>query len=160
MNYHLAQLNVARFRLPQNHPANADFINNLDRVNKLAEQQSGFIWRFTGSGNDALDVQAFDDPSIASNLSVWTDLKSLVNFVYLNEEHKKIMRRRREWFDKMEFYMVLWWIEAGHKPTIQEAKKHLEILRVEGSSPAAFTFRKPYPAPGGGETAPFKEECA
>ncbi|MDH3512801.1 MAG: DUF3291 domain-containing protein, partial [Gammaproteobacteria bacterium] len=118
MNYHLAQLNIARFMKPAEHPDNADFVNNLDRVNAIAESQPGFVWRLTGDGNDALDIQAFDDPNIAVNMSVWTSMESLADFVYRNKEHLAIMRRRREWFEKTKFHLVLWWVEAGHIPSL------------------------------------------
>ncbi len=147
MNYQLAELNVARFKLPMDHPDNAEFINNLDRVNAIAEEQPGFVWRLTGEGNDAMDIQAFDDPNIASNLSVWTGKDSLMSFVYRNNEHKKIMARRREWFDKIDFHMVLWWVKSGHKPTLEEAKERLDILRANGPTENAFTFRAPFPSP-------------
>lgn len=160
MKYQLAQLNLAKFRLPQEHPVNADFVNNLDRVNDIAEKQPGFVWRFTGSGNDATDVQAFDDPNILINISVWTDVKPLVNFVYRNDAHKEIMRRRKEWFDKVEFYMVLWWVEQDRRPGIEEAKIRLELLRQNGSTYSAFTFKQPFPAPSGEMMNPFKDECA
>ena len=158
--YELAQVNIARFRLPQDHPANADFVNSLDRVNAIAESQPGFIWRLQGEGNDALDVQAFDDPNIAINMSVWSDIQSLVNFTYRNDEHKNIMRRRKEWFEKIDFYMVLWWVEQGRRPTIEEAKIRLELLRQQGSTYSSFTFKKPFPAPTGETLNPFKDECA
>jgi len=93
MNYQLAQVNIAKFRAPIEDPVNHDFMNSLD----IAETQPGFIWRFTGEGNDALDVQAFDDFDIAINMSVWVDVQSLVNFVYRNKDRKEIMRRRKEW---------------------------------------------------------------
>ena len=160
MKYELAQFNIARFLLPQDDPANADFVSNLDRVNAVAENQPGFVWRFTGSGNDALDVQAFDDPNIAINMSVWTDIRSLVNFVYRDDAHKQIMRRRKEWFDKIEFYMVLWWVEEGRRPTVEEAKIRLELLRRNGSSYSAFTFKQPYAPPTGEMLDPFNDECA
>jgi len=159
MDFHLAQLNVARFKLPQAHPHNADFVNGLDRVNAIAETQPGFVWRFTGDGNDALDVQAFDDPNIAVNLSVWTDLDALSDFVYRNEEHLGIMRRRREWFDRMEFHLVLWWVKAGHVPTLDEAKQKLEILVKQGPSGDAFTFRRPYPPEGSDAIKPILDQC-
>lgn len=44
MNYHLAQLNIARFRLPMEYPINAPFIESLDHVNSTAEQQPGFVF--------------------------------------------------------------------------------------------------------------------
>lgn len=160
MKYQLAQANIARFRLPQEHPVNADFVNNLDRVNAIAETQPGFVWRFVGAGNDALDVQAFDDPNIAINMSVWTDLKSLVDFVYRHDAHKEIMRRRKEWFEKIDFHMVLWWIETDRRPTLEEAKIRLELLRQSGPTYSAFTFKKPFPPPENELINPFNDECA
>ena len=149
MNYHLAQFNIARFRLPQQHPKNADFVNNLDRVNHIAEQQAGFVWRFKGEANDALDVQAFDDPNIVSNMSVWTSLNALSAFVYRNKDHREIMRRRKEWFDEIEFYAVLWWLEAGTIPSLTDAKNRLALLQSDGPNRDAFTFKTPFIQPDG-----------
>lgn len=149
MNYQLAQINIAKFRLPQADPANADFVNSLDRVNATAEAQPGFIWRLKGSGNDALDIQAFDDPQLAVNLSVWADLAALMNFVYRNEEHTQIMRRRKEWFDRVEVYQALWWIEKDRIPTLAEAKMRLELLRINGPTYSAFSFKQAFAPPTG-----------
>ena len=160
MNYHLAQLNIARFMKPAEHPDNADFVNSLDRVNAIAESQPGFVWRLTGDGNDALDIQAFDDPNIAVNMSVWTSMESLADFVYRNKEHLAIMRRRREWFEKTKFHLVLWWVEAGHIPSLVEAKERLNSLITKGPCEEAFTFRRPYPQPSGPEIRPIIDECA
>lgn len=160
MNYHLAQLNIARFRLPQEHPDNKGFIDNLDRVNAIAETQDGFIWRFTGEGNDAMDIQAFDNPNVASNMSLWSDLESLGAFVYRNKEHREIMRRRGEWFDKIDFHLVLWWVQEGHIPTLEEAKEKLELLSKDGATEKAFTFRKPFPSPNNSKISPILDECA
>ena len=148
MTYHLAQLNIARFRLPQDDPANADFVNNLDRVNAIAESQPGFVWRLTGNGNNALDIAAFDDPNVAINLSVWEDLESLKDFVYRNPAHREIMLRRGEWFEKIQVYLALWWVQQGHKPTEAEALQKLEQLQASGPCQDVFTFGKPFLPPG------------
>ena len=147
MAYHLAQLNIARFSLPKEHPDNSEFIDNLDRVNTIAEAQPGFIWRLIGDGNDALDLQAFDDPQVISNMSLWTGLESLGAFVYRNDEHRKIMRKRKQWFEKIDFHLVLWWVEEGIIPTLQEAIERLEILKKHGASKQAFTFKHAFAAP-------------
>ena len=160
MKYQLAQLNLAKFRLPQDNPVNADFVNSLDRVNAEAEIQPGFVWRLIGDGSDAMDIQVFDDPNIIVNLSVWTDVTALVNFVYRNDQHKAIMRRRKEWFDKIDWHMVLWWIEADRRPTTEEAKIRLQLLRRNGPSYSAFTFKEPYAPPSGEILSPFDDECA
>jgi len=158
--YHLAEINIARFREPIDHPVNADFVAALDRVNSLADASDGFIWRLAGGGNDALDIRAYDDPHIAVNMSVWRDLDALAAFTYRNPEHLAIMRRRKEWFERMELYMALWWVPAGHVPTVEEGKARLELLRQKGPHDDAFTFRTPFPAPGSGEIEPVLDSCA
>ena len=58
------------------------------------------------------------------------------------------MRRRREWFSRLaEAYLVLWWVPAGTVPTVTEAKRRLDVLRSQGPTPDAFTFRSPFPPP-------------
>src|SRR5215510_8216112 len=100
MTYHLAQINIGRFRLPVEHPANADFVANLDRINALADSQPGFVWRLKGEGNNATDIKPYDDPNMAINMSVWSDMDALAGFVY-RTAHREVMRRRREWFEEM-----------------------------------------------------------
>jgi hypothetical protein len=119
--YELAQVNIGRLRAPIDHPMIKDFADNLDPINALAEASPGFVWRLTGEGNNATDLQPFDDALIAINMSVWTDIPSLGAYVY-RSGHVQFMRRRREWFEHMDLYMVLWWVPAGHRPTIEEAK--------------------------------------
>lgn len=160
MKFQLAQLNIAKFNLPKDDPVNDPFIRALERVNALAEQQDGFVWRFVGSGNDALDVQAFDDPNIAVNMSVWEDMESLAEFVYRNESHLAIMRRRREWFARMRFSLALWWIPEGALPTLDDAVGRLKLLESTGPSRRAFTFRQPFPPVEGTPISPVLDECA
>jgi hypothetical protein len=159
MRYQLAEVNIAKFRLPMDHPVNREFIDNLDRVNAIAEIQPGFVWRLVGQGNNALDLQAFADPNIAVNLSVWADLESLARFVYQNAAHIDIMKRRREWFDKIDFHLALWWIPADHRPTVDEAKSRLRLIEVSGSTTAAFRFNRPFPPPCGAPVTPILDTC-
>ena len=160
-NYHLAQINVARFRLPKDHEANAGFMDALDGVNAMADAAPGFVWRLVGEGNDAISIDAVpDDPRIAVNMSVWTDIEALAAFVYRQPDHLAIMRRRREWLEKMDFYMALWWVPVGHRPSVAEGMERIEWLRERGPSSEAFTFRHPFAAPDGTPAAPQLDECA
>ena len=159
-DYQLAQVNIARFRLPISDPVNADFVANLERVNAAADGSPGFVWRLIGEGGDALDIQAFSDPNMAINMSVWEDVESLAAFTYREPSHLEIMRRRREWFDKMEFHLALWWVPAGHRPTIAEARERLELLRRRGPTEDAFTFTRPFGPPGSGAAEPLLDRCA
>jgi hypothetical protein len=82
------------------------------------------------------------------NMSVWETLAALRDFAYRNGPHLDYMRGRREWFHRMpEQHLVLWWVPAGHIPSLSEALSRLELLRRNGPSPLAFTFREPYDPP-------------
>jgi hypothetical protein len=158
--YHLAQINIGTLRAPVGSPLIAEFVASLDAINALAESQPGFVWRLTGEGNDATDIRISDNPLMAINMSVWTDAESLAAFVY-RTAHRDVMRRRAEWFEKMELYMALWWVPAGHRPTPSEGLARLECLRERGPSPDAFTFRDPFPLPGiEDRPAPILDRCA
>lgn len=145
-DYRLAQLNIATMRTPLESPEMADFVNNLDRINQLAENSPGYVWRLETGEGDATALRPFGD-SVLVNLSVWQDLRALRDFVF-GSDHVQIMRRRGEWFERMgEAYVVFWWIPAGHRPSAQEAWERLELLRTQGPTARAFTFRQPFPAP-------------
>ena len=50
---------------------------------------------------DATAVRPYADNRILINLSVWSDLGSLREFVF-RSPHAAVMRRRREWFERFE----------------------------------------------------------
>jgi hypothetical protein len=129
----------------------AEFMAALDRVNALAEASPGYVWRLqTGDGN-ATAYRAFDDERTLVNLTVWESVDALTDFVYRGD-HPDVMRRRAEWFERMpEAYLVLWWVPAGHRPTIAEAEERLVRLRNHGPTPQAFTMRRSFPPPGSAE---------
>tara|TARA_R110002051_G_scaffold14460_10_gene46903 strand:- start:3495 stop:4037 length:543 start_codon:yes stop_codon:yes gene_type:complete len=148
--YHLAELNIGRLRAPKDDPRVADFINNLDRINGLGKRMPGFIWMMegeAGQGNTATAING--DPQFIPNLTVWENSDTLETFVF-NTLHAKFMNRRAEWFtvlDQMHFAM--WWVPAGHKPTLQEALLRLETLRRDGDTAQAFgwDYLRANPAP-------------
>ncbi len=160
-NYRLAQINIATLKAPLDSPELRDFVDNLDRINALAEKSPGFEWRLVGDGNDATSLRPFGDDVIV-NMSVWKDMAALRAFVY-ESAHTAIMKRRREWFVRMaDVYIVLWWVPAGHEPTVEEAAARLARLREHGPSAEAFTFGEPFAAPDAmTEPAPipFKDGC-
>jgi hypothetical protein len=159
--YALAQINIARFTQPKNHPDNADFMTALDPVNAKADAAAGFIWRLVGDGNDAISIDAVpDDPRLAVNMSVWTDVEALSAFVYRQSDHLAIMRRRREWLEKIDVFMALWWVPTGHIPTVAEGMARIALLKEQGPSGDAFTFRQPFAAPDGTPARPVFDQCA
>ena len=147
-HWHLAQLNVGIAVVPPGSAELAEFMAGLDRINALAEASPGFIWRLQSSSGNATNILVSPDPRFLVNMSVWSSIESLFDFVYASG-HTQFMKRRREWFEKpAQAHQVLWWIPAGHIPTTAEALERLDFLRREGPSPRAFHFGRRYPAPG------------
>jgi hypothetical protein len=141
-SHHLAQLNIARFRRPLDDPAMAGFVAALDPLNAIADAAPGFVWRLQTEEGNATSIHAFEDDLMLINMSVWESVDALAGYVY-GPDHVAVMRRRREWAQRMEqAYLVLWWVPAGWIPTIEEAKERLEHLRRHGPTPQAFTFKK------------------
>jgi hypothetical protein len=59
-------------------------------------------------------------------------------------------------------YYALWWVPAGHVPSIEEAKARLEHLRTHGESERSFSFAKLFPRPDAPGLEPrigFSEPC-
>jgi hypothetical protein len=160
--YELAQLNIGIIKGPMDSPVMADFAANLERINALAERSPGFVWRLQTDDGDATAIRPFEDENMLVNMSVWRDVDSLNTYVY-SSAHVEVMRRRREWFERMtEAFLVLWWVTTGHRPTVAEAIARLEILRTKGPTPEAFTFRKAFPPPDAVLSQPpaiFGDEC-
>ena len=138
MAQHLAELNIGRVRYPLDDPRMAGFVDNLDLVNGLAERSEGFVWRLKDDSGDATSIQAFDDPRVIVNMSVWESVEALERYVW-QTVHKRFYGRRHEWFDKMDGpYFVMWWVPQGHRPTVQEAIERLQSLKDNGPSDFAF----------------------
>lgn len=147
MKYHLAQLNIAKFIKPIEDPANSGFIKNVDKINALAEAHAGFVWRLVDENLDPDGPAIFSAGDLAINLSVWSSVELLSEFVYRNVAHREIMRKRTNWFSELNAYLVLWWMDAGHRPNLAEAKDRLDILVEKGPSNEAFNFKHVFPAP-------------
>ena len=148
MNYHLAQINVARLHHPLDHAQTAEFVAALDPINALAEASPGFVWRLTDEdGQSSSYVSVSDDPLFLINYSVWETAEDLRAFVY-QTEHRDYLRRRREWFQAMDVPITAcWWIPAGIIPTVEHALARLEQLRTHGPSDRVFPFKPPFPSP-------------
>lgn len=145
--HHIAQVNIARAEAPLDTPLLAEFVAALEPVNALADSAPGFVWRLQDDTGDATSIRAFPDDLMIVNMSVWKSIEALWEFVY-GGGHLEVMRRRREWFARIEGHQVLWWVPSGCTPTVEEAKERLELLAEHGPTPEAFTFKSRLPAPG------------
>lgn len=146
--FHLSQVNIGRFRAPIESPVMEGFRRQLEPINALADESPGFVWRLQTEEGDATAIRPDpEDELMAINMSVWESLEALQRFVY-RSRHVQTLRDRKEWFEEIEGpILALWWVPAGHIPTVEEARERLRHLKEHGPTPHAFTFRTPFPAP-------------
>ena len=137
---HLAQFNIARIRYPLDDLRMREFVENVERVNGLAEKIPGFIWRLHDESGHAMNMRVYDDPTILPNLSVWESAEALERFVWARV-HKAFYNRKAEWFaPATKPHFVMWPVEEGHRLDLDEAMARLDYLTAHGDSEFAFSW--------------------
>ncbi|HEY1474558.1 MAG TPA: DUF3291 domain-containing protein [Pseudolabrys sp.] len=137
---HLAQFNIARIKYPLDDPRMAEFVDNVERVNGLAEKIEGFVWRLQDASGNAMNMLVYDDPRILPNLTLWENVEALERFVF-RTLHSRFYGRREEWFEPIKTPLVLWWVPVGHRPELAEGVERLEHLKTHGPSEHAFGWQ-------------------
>jgi hypothetical protein len=145
MRLQLAQVNIGRMRASLDSPELAGFVARLDEINALADRSPGFVWRLQTEAGNATYLRPYDDDLILFNMSVWERLESLRAYVYASS-HRELLQMRRDWFVPLGGPpLALWWVPAGHQPSVDEGKKRLAHLAEHGPSPFAFSFKETFP---------------
>ena len=137
---HLAQFNIARIRYPLDDPRMKEFVDNVARVNGLAEKIEGFIWRLQDDSGNAMGLTVYDDPRILPNLTVWANAEALERFVW-KTAHNRFYGRRDEWFEPIETPLVMWGVAPGAQPTLGEGVARRDHLIKHGPSDHAFGWQ-------------------
>ena len=154
----IAQVNIMRLRASLDSPDLAAFVAALDPVNAHADGADGFVWRLQTEAGNSTACRIFEDDTLLVNMSTWRSIEAMNEYVY-RSAHAEIMRRRREFaLPLVEAYLALWWVPAGHRPTVTEAEERLRHLRVHGPTAFAFGVRSPFPAPGATERPATRED--
>ncbi len=139
--HHIAELNIGRLVAPTEDLRVAEFMAALDLVNGLGKRMPGFVWMMEGSGAPGTgntETKLNGDPRFVSNLTVWEDVDSLGRFVF-ETVHARFYARRQEWFEVLGAqHFVMWWVPAGHRPTLDEAMQRLAMRERDGDSDRAF----------------------
>ena len=148
MEYHIAQINVAKLKAPINDPSIHGFKSRLDEINAIAERSPGFVWRLKDDEmNNATTVSLFDDALMIVNVSVWETIEDLKAFTY-RTEHVELFRDRAYWFQKLrQPHMALWWVKKNDEISGDDAILRLTFLRANGPSAEAFNFKNIFPPP-------------
>jgi hypothetical protein len=142
VDHQIAEINIARMKgVNIEDPIMLEFVENLDKVNAIAESSEGFVWRLKDDTNNATAFNPFQDEQVIINISVWESIETLENFMY-QTLHVEFLKRRKEWFRTFgKVYTAMWWITKGQFPTIHEAIEKLTHLQDNGPSALVFDFK-------------------
>ena len=139
--FHIAQVNIGRVKGPLDSEVMQTFVARLEEINALADNAPGFVWRLKSEQGPSSYLRPYDDERILVNMSVWTSVEALKEYVY-KTAHAEVLRQRRDWFEQFDgAFMAMWWVPEGHIPTVDEAKERLAHLEAHGPTEHAFTFR-------------------
>src|SRR5262249_26630143 len=117
------------------------FVDRLADLNALADASPGFVWRLQTEAGNATYFRPYpEDERLLMNMSVWESVEALQRYVY-RTGHADVLRQRQQWFEPIQNFLALWWVPAGHRPGIDEAKKRLAHVEAHGPSQFAFTFK-------------------
>lgn len=145
--YHLAQFSISLAKHPMDDPRMEGFTSQLQEINQLADGRDGFVWRLQSEAGDATAFRGYDNPLIFLNMSTWESLKSLREFVF-KSAHSGPYKAARSWFHELQGPVTaMWWVKAGHIPTVEEGVARLEAIKYLGSTDYAFGFRGACPPP-------------
>jgi hypothetical protein len=101
----------------------------------------GFVWMMEGSGEPGTgntEAKLEGDPQFVSNLTVWESVETLETFVW-DTVHRHFYERRENWFEVLgKMHFVMWWVPAGHRPTLDEALEKLALREAQGDTDEAF----------------------
>jgi hypothetical protein len=114
-----------------------EFVDNVERVNALAETIEGFVWRLQDESGHAMNMRVYDDPRILPNLTLWENVAALERFVW-QTLHKRFYSRRGEWFEHIETPLVMWFVPQGHRPSLAEGIARLDRLKTKGPDDEVF----------------------
>jgi hypothetical protein len=141
---------VGRVVRPLDHTDMAEFVAALEPINAIAESSPGFVWRLEdedGQSSTYVDIPGNDDPLLIINYSIWEDLDSLTHFMH-KSGHVAYLRRRREWFEKLDFpTSAAWWVPVGSRPDVGDAYRRVLHLQQHGPTDVAFPVSRARPAP-------------
>jgi hypothetical protein len=140
--WHIAQLNIGMMTGKNiDDPVMKGFVAQLDAINALAEQSSGFVWRLKSDEGNATSYNPYKDERIIINFSVWQNVEALKNFVYKSAQ-TAVMKNRKKWFESFgQAYYVVWNIPEGYIPSLDEAVERLSVLQQKGPTDYAFDFK-------------------
>lgn len=146
--YQLAEINIARMKgVTIDDPIMKEFVDNLDKVNEIAENSDGFVWRLKDEDNNATNFNPYNDEQIIVNYSIWESIETLEHFMY-KTFHTEFLRRRKEWFQTFgQVTTAMWWIKKGQIPDISEAMEKLDYLQKNGASEIVFDLKQKFPKP-------------
>jgi hypothetical protein len=147
-------MNIAWMHGKISDPAMSGLASRMDELNALAEHSPGFVWRLPTSEIRPETLEPFEAifpgfhrDMLFYNMSVWQTIEDLRAYTF-DSAHAEMLNERHQWIDRIAgASAALWWVAAGHLPTISESAAKWRCLKEHGPTPEAFTMRRSFPMP-------------
>ena len=128
--YQLAQFNIARVKAPLDHPTMEGFVSRLPSVNALAEASPGFVWRLQTPRRQRDQPAALRRSRDHRRTCRCGNRRTALRAFVYRSGHAEPLRQRLDWFETMpKPFQVMWWVPAGHRPTVAEATRPARLPR-------------------------------
>ena len=137
----IGQMNFATAIAPLDSPIMAKFMENLYKINGIAEASDGFIWRLMDESGNATAIDVMTDPKSVLNVSVWRSVPDLYRFAY-RSEHLHFIKNRAKWFVPTSHRAMALWVmdDDAPMPTVAVAFARLRHLEAHGPTDYAFDW--------------------
>jgi Domain of unknown function (DUF3291) len=140
----IAHFNAARLLHAPSDPRVAGFVDNISKVNSVAERSKGYVWRLAEE-TSLVAQEGYGgedgDPKVVFSLSVWESLDDFELFVH-KTVHATFLRRRQEWFEPWNGPNYVIWDFRGRPPVSrEEGWSKLKLLADHGPSELAYDLK-------------------
>ena len=139
---YLAQFNVARIKYPLTDPRMWEFVDNVNKIHRVADRIGGLIYRLKDDSGTAMNMTVMNDPMILPNLTIWKNVDSLKRFLD-KTVHKFFFNKGSEWFDVWDKSKnCMWYCAESYRPKeMFDGELRMCYMWEHGSTDYAFDWK-------------------
>ncbi|PSR20244.1 MAG: hypothetical protein C7B45_15785 [Sulfobacillus acidophilus] len=139
---HLTIFTVGILHDPLDSPGNQAFWAQAEKIWTELDGVPGFLGQIPFDPLDVnvpLHVRPYRDRAVCT-LSLWQDAQALLTFAYRGNAHAQALRKRKDYFIRIQPNHVVWYTNGAVNPTYAQGARRMDYLVQNGPTPYAFTL--------------------